>query len=145
MWSWKPDAKKYDILAPCNQPIFPRMRGRRHSFPPPSSYNSTNSPRWKVPLPHKYYTNYGTLEDPERRSGRILPEGRLFIPPPRDGTKQRDSSVDEFWGSRSLSRRMSGSLEGFLADDATARNPAFIAPYFTPRQPSSARPCESAL
>ena len=136
-WSWKPENSGTDTIAAQDKPIYPRKRGRRHSFPPPSSYNPTNTPRWSLPLPHKNYTHNVpfTNEWQLSRCDRVLPDGGLFEPPKRDGEERYDFSQHDDWERWGIDRRMSGSFEGLLADTAKARNPAFIAPYRAPREP----------
>ena len=144
-WSWKPENSGTDTIAAQDKPIYPRKRGRRHSFPPPSSYSPTNTPRWSLPLPQKNYTSLFVFGYKWQlsRFDRLLPDGQLFEPPNRDGERRHDffQHVDDggFWGRRDISRRMSGSFEGLLADARKARNPAFIAPYRAPREPALVR------
>ena len=144
-WSWKPENTGTDIEAAKDKPIFPRTRGRRHSFPPPSGYSLTNTPRWSLPLPQKNYTSIVPFQSTRQlsRSDNILPDGDLFDPPKRDGEERHDFSQHDCngwtWKRWNINRRMSGSFEGLLADTAKARNPAFIAPYRAPREPVLAR------
>ena len=136
-WSWKPENSGTDTIAAQDKPIYPWKRGRRHSFPPPSSYNPTNTPRWSLPFPHKGYTSHVPFEDELEVShyDQVLPDGELFEPPKRDGKERHDFSQHDDWERWGIDRHMSGSFEGLLADTAKARNPAFIAPYRAPREP----------
>ena len=122
-------------------PVYPRERGRRHSFPPPSSYSTKNTPRWTQDLPSKIAMT--AIPFSEKREllqhDRILPCGDLFKPPPREGDMGDDFSTrhvfltkDEF---RDIRRRLSGSIEQLIADTVTARHPAFITPLPAPRRP----------
>ena len=144
-WSWKPESTGTDIAAARDEPIFPRTRGRRHSFPPPSGYSPTNAPRWSLPFPQKNYTSEVAYKDKSQlsRFDRLLPDGQLFELPKWDGEERHDFSQRECdgrpWKRRNIKRRMSGSFEGLLADAAKARNPAFIAPYRAPRDSVLAR------
>ena len=144
-WSWKPENTGTDIEAARDEPIFPRTRGRRHSFPPPSNYTPTNTPRWSLTLPQKNYTSIVPFinENELSRFDKILPDGDLFYPPKRDGEKRHDffQHDDDSWPWErwDIDRSMSGSFEGLLADARKARNPAFIAPYHAPREPVLAR------
>ena len=139
-WSWKPENTGSDIEAAKDEPIFPRTRGRRHSFPPPSNYTPTNTPRWSLTLPQKNYTSIVPFANDwqSSRCDRLLPDGQLFEPPKCDEEGRHDFSQHDdgwLWERWNINRRMSGSFEGLLADATKARNPAFIAPYCAPREP----------
>ena len=138
-WSWKPENTGTDIEGAKDEPIFPRTRGRRHSFPPPSNYTPTNTPRWSLTLPQKNYTFIFPFTNEWQLSqfDRLLPDGQLFEPPKRDVEGRHDFAQygPRSWWRWRIHRRMSGSFEGLVADDAKARNPAFIAPYHPPREP----------
>ena len=142
-WSWKPENSGTDTIAAQDKPIYPRKRGRRHSFPPPSSYSPTNAPRWSLSLRQKSYTCIVPFENELElsRFDRLLPDGELFAPPKRDGEGRHDFAQHgpgSWWRWR-IHRRMSGTFEGLVANAAKARNPAFIAPYRAPREPVLAR------
>ena len=140
-WSWTPGNSGTDAAK--DEPIFPRRRGRRHSFPPPSSYSPTNTPRWGLSLPHKDYTSTVPFTNKWQlsRFDRLLPDGELFEPPKRDGEGRHDFAQHGpgSWWRWPIHRRMSGSFEGLVANAAKARNPAFIAPYRAPRESVLAR------
>ena len=150
LWTWKLDASCTELQA-SDWPIYPRERGRRHSFPPPYSYSVKNSPRWGPKLPHKRYTSQVSFSRVQLlfQDSLILPDGRTFEPPvclvseSPEREEKEDHAYPEGYGWRKwpkVNRRMSGSFEGLLADTQRARNPAFIAPYRTPREPVLARP-----
>ena len=97
-------------------------------------------------MPQKNYTSIVPFQDKRQLSqfDKILPDGDLFDPPKRDGEERHDFSQHDsdglLWKRWKISRRMSGSLEGLLADAAKAMSPAFIAPYRAPRESVLARP-----
>ena len=133
-WSWKPESERTDITAAHNDPIYPRTRQRRHSFPPPSGYSFKNTPRWGLIFPHKSYTNNLAFKKEHHLSDydRILPTGSEFRPPPRHGDRRHD--FPSFFTDPTRARRISAGIEGLLADAATAMRPAFISPYHSLRR-----------
>ena len=135
-WSWKPENTGTDTIAAQDKPIYPQKRGRRHSFPPPSSYSPTNAPRWSLSLPQKSYTCIVPFENELElsRFARFLPDGDQFEPPKRNGEERHDFTPREGWERWPIHRRMSGSFESLVADAEKARSPAFIAPYRAPRE-----------
>ena len=141
VWSWKLEDTGTNTPAAQNDPIYPRRRGRRHSFPPPSSYSPRNAPRWGFPLPHKTYTDSISFhfEEDLLLYDRVLPDGQVFEPPKRKGKRRHDLARHRDWERERIDRRMSGSFEGLLEDTAVARNPAFIARYRAPREPEVVR------
>ena len=137
MWTWKPETSGKDIETACDMPIFPRTRGRRHSFPPPSSYSVTGTPKWGPRLPPKQYARGGLFTYDRRQlqdHERLLPGGQLFVPPVRNGDDRHDFSKHKFWKRKKPSRRMSGGFESILSDPEKTCNPAFIVPYHVPKE-----------
>ena len=131
-WSWKPDTSETATNTASDEPIFPMTRGRRHSFPPPSSYSFKNTARWAISLPDKRYTHAVHFQNTWQlaRGDRILPDGQEFQPPRRDGERRHDfSKSGGYWVRQKIGRRMSGGFESLVADTASARDPAFIAAY----------------
>ena len=138
-WLWKPNSSGMPIKAAENIPIFPRQRGRRHSFPPPYIYSVKNAPRWGILLPHKTYTIGMAYKSESRLSyDRLLPDGRVFIPLERYGSARHSFNINK--KCPVTFRRMSGSLEGLVADSDTARNPAYVTPYRAPHDPITVFP-----
>ena len=153
-WTWQAGAPWRENPAE-DKKIYPIDKGRRHSFPPPSSYSFKNQPRWDTNLPHKMYTDDIPSTDTwlAHQDGQVLPDGAVFDPPhredvfrftnnpksespEREGGKYEEPFKCRGWERQWITRRMSGSLEGIHADTATAKNPAFVTRYRAPREPA---------